>query len=905
MPRLLSAALSFAVAAFALLAPPPAPVFAQPKDRPAPRGVTATPADKLKVAKGFKVELLYSVPKETHGSWVCMATLPDGRLVVSDQYDKGLFVVTLPPVGKTEEPKVESMGLTYDGKLFGGAQGLCWAFDALYAVVNQGKASGLYRVTDADKDGKLDKVDLLRAFEGHGTGGLGEHGPHAVLKHPDGKRLTVVCGNQTRLTKFDASKVPPHWGEDHLLPRLPDGNGFMAGVNGPGGAIYHVTPDGKEWELFSVGFRNQYDAAYSRGGELFTYDADMEWDVNTPWYRPTRVCQVTSGSEFGWRNGAGKYPAYYPDNLPGICDIGPGSPTGVVIGTGAKFPAKYQDALFICDWSYGKLYAVHLEANGSVMKGTAEEFISGSPLPLTDIVVSEKDGAMYFTTGGRRVQSGVYRVTYSGEESTVQPNPMATNRSTFRQRLEQHHSTTAAKDNSTLIQAMRDDDRFIRFSARVALEHQDPKLWADKALTEKDPTARITALLALARVNASCPQHVPERKRRGDPELRAKILASLAELDFAKLTTEQRLELIRVYHVLFNRFGPPTDAERKAWLEKYEPHFPTGQRFVDGELLQVFVYLQGPKAAAKGVKLLAEAPTQEEQMEYARALRVLKEGWTPELRKTFFDWCSKAVGYKGGNSFARFVTMIKFDAIATLSDGEKVALLKAQLDAKLPFAEADKVAAMKVVLEARAERFTDAQRLALVKALLDARTPDPVTTVAAKPRPFVKKHTLDALAPAVEKGIAAGGRDFERGRKLFGAANCFGCHRFDQEGGSVGPDLTGASGRFGVKDLLESVLDPSKEVSDQYQAVDIDTLDGKKVYGRIVNLNGDDLRVMTNMLDPNGMVTVKQSNVDRITPSKVSMMPAGLLDTLTDEEAIDLMAYLLSKGDRAHPAFKK
>jgi hypothetical protein len=175
--------------------------------------------------------------------------------------------------------------------------------------------SGLYRVTSSKNDDTLDTVEKLRGFEGHGGGGLGEHGPHAVMLHPDGKRLTVVCGNQTKLTKFDTTRVPHVWGEDHLLPRVPDGNGFMKEVLGPGGAIYNVTPDGNTWELFSVGFRNQYDAAYNRQGDLFTYDADMEWDFNTPWYRPTRVCLVTSGSEFGWRNGAGKYPVYYPDNL--------------------------------------------------------------------------------------------------------------------------------------------------------------------------------------------------------------------------------------------------------------------------------------------------------------------------------------------------------------------------------------------------------------------------------------------------------------------------------------------------------------------------------------------------------------------------------------------------------------
>ena len=163
--------------------------------------------------------------------------------------------------------------------------------------------------------------------------------------------------------------MPRIWGEDHLLPRMPDGRGFMAGVLAPGGCIYKIDPDGKNWELISIGYRNPYDIAFNRDGDLFTYDADMEWDINTPWYRPTRVCHVASGSDFGWRNGAGKWPAYYPDSLPAVVDIGPGSPTGITFGYGAKFPAKYQEALFICDWSYGKLYAVHLRARRGSLHG--------------------------------------------------------------------------------------------------------------------------------------------------------------------------------------------------------------------------------------------------------------------------------------------------------------------------------------------------------------------------------------------------------------------------------------------------------------------------------------------------------------------------------------------------------
>jgi putative heme-binding domain-containing protein len=871
MTRTITALLAAATGLSLVLAAPTHPADAAPqrkgkaKGQPAvpPRPQTATPAETLKVAKGFKVELLYSVPRAQQGSWVNLCVDPKGRLIVSDQYG-GLFRVTPPPVGQTTEPKIEPIPVP-----LGEAQGLLWAFDALYVVVNRGKQyeSGLYRVTDTNGDDVLDRVELLRRLNGGG-----EHGPHAVILHPDGKRLTVVCGNQTRLTEVSSSLSSRLWGEDHILPRVPDGNGFMKGVLAPGGYICNVTPDGKEWELVSTGFRNQYDAAYNRAGELFTYDADMEWDFNTPWYRPTRVCHVTSGSEWGWRNGAGKYPPYYPDNLPPVVDIGPGSPTGVCFGYGAKFPQKYQDAFFICDWSYGKLYAVHLEPSGSTYTGTFEEFVTGTPLPLTDVVISPTDGAMYFAIGGRQTQSGLYRVTYTGAEPTTSlgngPRPSAS----VRHGLEAFHGRQDPKAIEAAWPHLGSDDRFVRFAARTALEHQPADQWAEKALAETDPQAAITALLGLVRKTAKCPEHMSAAERKaaaGDParkRLAGQIAAALNRIDFDRLPVEQRLELVRVYQVFLNRYGKadvPAEA-LQAMAARFGEAYPTGNRFVDGELCQILVYLEHPDVARKTMKLLAEAPTQEEQLEYVRALRVLRTGWTPELRRDYFTWFVKAGGYKGGNSFQGFLRLIKADAVATLTPSEKAEL----------------------------------------QPILDAK-PAANTVAVAPPRPFVKKWTLDELTPLMEKGLAAGGRDFDRGRKLFGAANCFACHRFDNEGGSSGPDLTGVAGRFNTRDLLESILDPSKEVSDQYAAVEIELLDGRKVVGRIVNLNGDNLSVNTNMLDPNGIVNVNRNNIDVIQPSKVSMMPAGLLDTLHEDEVLDLMAYLLSRGDRNAAVFKK
>ena len=167
----------------------------------------------------------------------------------------------------------------------------------------------------------------------------------------------------------------------------------------------------------------------------------------------------------------------------------------------------------------------------------------------------------------------------------------------------------------------------------------------------------------------------------------------------------------------------------------------------------------------------------------------------------------------------------------------------------------------------------------------------------------MKKYTVDELVPVVEKGLT--NRDFAKGRNLFGETKCFACHRFNNEGGGMGPDLTVISGRYGVRDLLEKVITPSKNISDQYAAIVVTTVNGKQVVGRIVNLNGDNIQINTDMLDPNKLVGVNRNQVESIGASKISMMPESLIDTLNHDEILDLVAYLYSRGDRNHKAFRK
>jgi hypothetical protein len=244
---------------------------------------SATSPARINIAEGFKIDLLYSVPMDKQGSWVAMCMDNKNRLIVSDQYG-GIYRFPVPAAGKnidpasieqiTYAPERTGMGKPTDEQkklpMIGHAQGLCYAFDSLYVVVNSRSSStgaGVFRLLDTNKDDKFDKIVTIKKLSSTG----GEHGPHAILPAPDGKHLYVVMGNQTNLPEdYTHSRVPELWGEDQLHPSL---QYFMKGAEAPLGHFAQIDPEGKTWEVISTGFRNQYDAAFNREGELFTYDA--------------------------------------------------------------------------------------------------------------------------------------------------------------------------------------------------------------------------------------------------------------------------------------------------------------------------------------------------------------------------------------------------------------------------------------------------------------------------------------------------------------------------------------------------------------------------------------------------------------------------------------------------------
>ncbi len=779
------------------------------------------------VAAGFELDLLHRVDPKQEGSWVSLAVDPQGRLTASDQYGR-LYRIDV----TTQPPQVKQLAVD-----IGFAQGLLYAFDSLYVMVNdQPERSGLHRLRDTDGDDEFDEVTHILPLDGSG-----EHGPHAIVPDPDGKSLYICCGNHTNLPPLTGSRLPTCWQEDQLLPRLWDPNGHAVGRMAPGGFICKVAPDGSRCELIAAGFRNEYDIAFQPDGELFTYDADMEWDIGLPWYRPTRILHVTSGGEFGWRSGSGKWPEDYPDSLPAVVDVGPGSPTGLTFGYGARFPADYQRALFAADWSYGRLYAVHLRAEGSTFRGKLEMFASGQPFPITDLVIRPQDGALYLITGGRRVQSHLYRIRYVGSESTapVQPRTRLADQRNARRALEDWHHDGAP---STAIEAARaqleSPDRFLRYAARLVLEHQPPATWLPAAHRVASCEARCEMVMAMARQQAVATP--------------ADALRLLESLDGRELSPQQWVAVLRSCGLVFLRLGAPDDEVRTAVLARIQPFYPAQDERVNRELCRLLAYLHAPDLVPKTLALLRAASSQEDQLHDLFCLRVPGLTWTLGERKEALTGFAKILASHGGRSYEGAVSQILDDFEATLSESEQRDLKEELQRARQPAADEPSVS-----------------------------------------RTTVRHWTVDEALQGVEQNSAP--PNLERGRQLFVTAQCVKCHRFRGSGGMLGPDLTSASGRFGLRDLLTSIIEPAENISDQYRLTNFELQSGRVLSGRVVNLDQDTYRVAVDMYRPDRLVTVRVDEIAHQQPSTTSAMPTGLLDILTMDEIADLVAYLRNR----------
>ena len=765
---------------------------------------TATVAESLTLLPGFKAELIRSA-QPGEDSWVSMTFDPQGRILLGRE-KRGLLRF---------DPRTQSAEVIDDTLLE--CRGLLFVKDVLFANANNSK--GLYRLEDKDHDGRFEDVREIM----HTEGGVG-HGRNHLKLGPDGW-LYIAHGNNVLLPTNVSDKSPlKHYANDQLLPNPWDNSMFDGNVELPAGHVLRVKPDGSEVQLFAGGLRNPLDIAFNREGDLFTFDADMERDVGAPWYVPTRVLHVVPGADFGWRRGTGRYPSYYIDTLPSVIDIGLSSPTAVFFGYGAKFPAKYQDALFIFDWSYGRIIAVHFKPKGSSYSGEQETFVTGRPLNVTDGCIGP-DGAMWFVTGGRGTQSGLYRVT-SEKADAVTPVTIAL-------------PTSIHGDEAS-------DEALVRHAAVRDMASKANELRLDQIREQIAGWQAITRWLVAVR---------SER-----PELRDAAVEVLPLFEWNAADEAQRLAALRVLAVGLTR-GAKAPSTLLPWLETKWTGQPSP---LSWELTKLLVHLKSPTIIERATNLLKTATRSEDLLFYPMHLRYVKEGWTLAQRRVVFEALNRAEKLNGASSY--------FKAIADT---------RAELAAALNPDEAKELAGL-------------------------IAPPQPVAlSTHAMPAHSYKQWKLADLVPMLDK--AGGGRSFESAKAALTMAQCVFCHRVSNDpalpAGVVGPDLTQVSARFGRKDLLMHILEPSAVIDEKFKVTTVTRADDSIVSGALDREDDERVVLKPNPLAPD-VVEIGKAQIKSRTLSDVSPMPAGLLNVLKAEQILDLLAWFEAGGDAKAKVWK-
>jgi putative heme-binding domain-containing protein len=198
-----------------------------------------------------------------------------------------------------------------------------------------------------------------------------------------------------------------------------------------------------------------------------------------------------------------------------------------------------------------------------------------------------------------------------------------------------------------------------------------------------------------------------------------------------------------------------------------------------------------------------------------------------------------------------------------------------------------------------------------VVADLEAYQADPEGYLAKNPLPIDdpllkfnrprKEWKLEELSEGT-KGL--GGRSFVSGKQMFTVGTCVSCHKLGGVGQEFGPDLTKLDPKWDATEVLRHVLEPSLKIDDKYKMYAFELSSGKVVTGMIVKEGGGEVQVIENPLLSTKPQVIKAGEIDRKTESKVSPMPKGLLDKLTREEILDLVAYVVAGGNPSHKVFQ-
>ncbi|MCA9175842.1 MAG: hypothetical protein KDB14_15255, partial [Planctomycetales bacterium] len=617
----------------------------------------------FEVADGYRIERLLRATA-SQSSWVSMGVSADPAHVAKQglligREDEGFLRVRFAGEGVSIEPVVCDQALKEPRGIAATADG-SW-------VVNANNSKAVYTLQD---DGRrltaLKRVDFPGGA-GHGRNDLlwtltpsVELRNGRFLQRDSAPTVYSIHGDSVDLLRGSAvSNRTSPWRDASQGRRTSEGHLLRLRFD----SIPPIAPIA----LVSAGLRNPFGVAMNLDGERFTYDADAEYDMGAPWYRPTRIVHLTDGADYGWRGVTKQWPPYFPDHadnaLP-LCDVGKGSPTAVGFAYAADFPKADREALYVLDWAYGRVLRVHMTPRGAGYRARCETFLRGRPLNVTDIAFV--GGDMLLITGGRKTQSDLYRIRHTGAESNapadaggggdggdggelaVKETEQQQRRLAFGQRqrqlrrqLERLHQRPAAASETEQVRsiqseiwpALADADPQVRYAARIALEWQRVSSWREAALAESHDVTAVTALTALSATSDAPLSRIAQR---------------LNQVDWRGLPPAEQVRLLACDNLCLDaaaKTKQPIAADalegmRDRWLGMYRAAaerrsiLPTGiGRSVAQQTLRLLIEQGAAEATSLAMRELTSAAEQDEELYYLYVLRLARQGWNAELRR--------------------------------------------------------------------------------------------------------------------------------------------------------------------------------------------------------------------------------------------------------------------------------
>ena len=723
--------------------------------------------------------------------------------------------------------------------------------------------SSVFRIRDTDGDDIADAREDLLALDT--SGDYPHNGLGSMAFDADG-RLVIGLGENLGVPYTLAAADGSSWSGE-----------------GEGGAVFRCSAAGKNLERIATGFWNPFGLGIDPQGRLFTVDNDPD---GRP---PCRLIDVVPTGDYGYefRYGrGGRHPLQAWDGeLPGTLPMAAGTgeaPCNVV---------PFDGSLWVSSWGHNRLEVFEPRPDGGACRATARIPVQGDQeFRPVDLSIAP-DGTLFFTdwvdrsypVHGRgqiwrlRVKEGSPRTGSDG----FAPLSAGERRARELAGLDEQGRSEKVPAAASLRAGLHDADPFIRQGAVAGMVATGGAALSEFADCD-DPRERESALLVRrwlddmhrhgrAAGDQPCGAEVPGGRE-------ALLTEALADADSGvrflaiRWIADERIVALRpaLERLLADRETAPRLMpgllSALDWIDQGNVDREASQRRLQA-IWQDADRPAGVRLAA--LRMLPQAPA---DANLALLVAVATSRGRPPLDDPALEPLAREA--------------VRLLATSTTAEAGE-ALTQIAADAGLPGPR-------------RADALGGLARLPDATSRLATAATDSEPTVAATARrlgatslPAAQGRPAATDLAAWEARLEAPGDADAGWRIFFGSrlARCGECHAHAGRGGAIGPDLTGIATRMGRRRVLESLLQPAKEVGPMFQPYALHLTDGRVVSGLPVGLTDGDRRERILSADGTEAI-VELAGVEQRVPLATSIMPAGLEAGLSDADLRDLLTFL-------------